>query len=130
MTFEIYDELIGQTFKNVINIADKILSFQFEDGSGYVFYHYQDCCEDVYIEDICGDLYDLEDTPILTAQVIGGESLESDDGETYTDWYFYKFETIRGSVVIRWCGTSNGCYSTKVQMKKIENVLDINKLCW
>lgn len=42
--------------------------------------------------------------------------------------YFYKFSTIKGSVTVRWCGTSNGYYSTRVKFKKIENVLDINDL--
>lgn len=130
MSLEVYDEMIGKMFCNVINLDNMILYFQFKDDSGYVFYHEQNCCEDVYIEDICGDLYDLENTPILCAELVGGESFEpeSDDDEKYTDWYFYKFATIKGSVTIRWCGTSNGYYSTRVKFKKIENVLDINDL--
>lgn len=130
MSLEIYDDMIGKNFSNVINLDNKILYFQFEDDSGYVFYHNQDSCENVYIEDICGNLGDLTNHPILSAELVGGESFEpeSEYGEEYIDWYFYKFSTIKGSVTIRWCGTSNGCYSTTVEFKKIENVLDINDL--
>lgn len=130
MSLEIYNDMIGKIFSNVINLDNKILYFQFEDDLGYIFYHNQDCYENVYIEDICGDLCDLTNTPIISAELVGGGYFEpeSDGGEEYIDWYFYKFSTIKGSVTIRWCGTSNGCYSTAVEFKKIENVLEINDL--
>ena len=60
-----YPQLQGKIFKKVTNEDDLALVFDGgSPGSSYVFYHYQDCCESVRIEDICGDLSDLENTPI------------------------------------------------------------------
>ncbi|MCK9596228.1 hypothetical protein M0R19_03535 [Candidatus Pacearchaeota archaeon] len=110
-----FKELIGKTFSKVFKNKYFINSivFQLKDSnSGYILYHDQDCCEDVSIEDICGDLSDLENTEILDAYCT--ENFGNDDiSET---WAFYNIRTIKGSVTIRWYGTSNGCYSEKADL--------------
>src|SRR4051812_30645833 len=40
------------------------LIFTLLDGRRFKLYHQQDCCENVYIEDICGELSDLIHTPL------------------------------------------------------------------
>lgn len=119
---ETYDVMIGKTMDYVQNIDDEVLRFESEDGSVYQFYHKQDCCETVRIEDICGDLDDLVGSPILMAEEVKHKRVENDHGDyvdgtkTYT---FYKFATAKGYVTIRWCGSSNGYYSEEVDFEEI-----------
>ena len=121
-----FSELAGQTLKSVeVNEdRDKIL-FVTTAGRQYRMFHFQDCCEQVSIEDICGDLSDLVGVPILKA-----EETSSDSADTYlptpeyTDetstWTFYNMATIKGYVTIRWFGTSNGYYSESVNFEEVE----------
>jgi len=110
------EELIGKTLSHIGTIADNII-FITEDCIQYVMYHQQDCCENVYIEDICGDLNDLIGEPILLAEKVTSfedpEGVEPEYQESFT-WTFYKFATRKGYVTIRWYGSSNGYYSESV----------------
>jgi hypothetical protein len=108
--FDIKD-MIGKTFVSVANIGDQFLSFTAENGDKYVFYHDQDCCETVEIQDVVGDLEDLVGSPILEADEASNN--EEGDWDSRT-WTFYKFGTIKGHVNIRWLGSSNGYYSESV----------------
>jgi hypothetical protein len=109
-------ELMGKTLACVINTGDEVI-FTVEDGSEYKLYHEQDCCESVYVEDVVGELDDLIGSPLLISEEVSSESGDSDYGDTHT-WTFYKFATNKGSVDIRWYGTSNGYYSESVSFKK------------
>ena len=51
-----------------IKQTDEEITFHFEDGSKGVFYHSQDCCEYVDVEDVTGDWADLLNTPLLVAE--------------------------------------------------------------
>lgn len=82
----------------------------------YVFFHSQHCCEEVRIEDITGDLSDLEGEPLLIADEVEGESpAYSDTYPSYT-WAFYKFATRKGYVDVRRLGESNGYYGEGVDL--------------
>lgn len=106
--------MVGKTMHSVAVNKDKdVMAFISMDGQGFVFYHSQDCCESVDINDICGDLEDLVGSPILEAEK---SSNEGNEGESST-WTFYKFGTIKGSVTVRWLGESNGYYSEDVDFK-------------
>ncbi len=88
-------------------------------------HHHQDCCESVSIQDVCGELSDLVGTPILQAE-------ENSSGEDPADcpkrdyqpesmtWTFYRIATMKGQVVIRWLGTSNGYYSERISIDPIQ----------
>lgn len=113
------ESMLGMVFNEVVTNEDKTL-LEFKNAKGtFCFYHEQDCCEDVSIESIVGDLADLVGKPILLAEEVSNETVE-DDYET-CEWTFYKFATIRGYVDVRWVGSSNGYYSTSVNFKYIEN---------
>ena len=110
-------EMQGKTFGIVFEDGEKLV---FEnDTERYIFYHFQSCCESVYIESISGDLNDLIGVPLLLAEEVSSD----DEGplneyeDSYT-WTFYKFATIKGYVDVRWYGSSNGYYSESVSLRK------------
>jgi hypothetical protein len=122
---EQFEDLKGKTLTTVKRNSDgdDQITFTGDDGSEYILYHSQDCCESVRIEDICGDLKDLVGSPIRYAQEVSSTDKDdfkkqSDYDESFT-WTFYKIGTIKGSVTIRWYGTSNGYYSERVSFKKV-----------
>lgn len=100
----------GKTFTEVRQEASDVLLF-ISDDLVVEFWHDQNCCESVAIEDITGDLKDLEGVPLLMATEESNED-ETDWG-TGT-WTFYKFRTQKGDVTVRWRGESNGYYSESV----------------
>jgi hypothetical protein len=107
-------EIIGKTFTSVSRVSSEEIVFVSEDAT-YVMTHIQDCCERVYIEDINGDLSDLENVPILKAEE-SSNSEDDDDGRIR--WTFYHISTIKGTVSLRWYGSSNGYYSERVDFYK------------
>lgn len=118
-----FSVLVGKTLSSVRRDGDAIY-FETADGETYKQYHCQDCCESVAIEDICGDLEDLVGAPILQAEESTSDTRPSDlpkeeyepDSQT---WTFYRLATIKGSVVIRWYGSSNGYYSESVDFELV-----------
>lgn len=123
------NKLIGKTITYIKNNNNEELIFDCEDGSKFKMFHYQSCCENVTIEDICGDLEDLIGTPILKAEEVLGYTPTSEDDIKKTEeqnewgsctWTFYKLATIKGYVDIRWYGSSNGYYSESVDFVKAD----------
>jgi hypothetical protein len=112
-------DLIGKTMKTVTAAGDEMI-FVTEQDDKYKLCHIQNCCEDVQIYDVCGNLDDLMGSPLLMAE----ETVSNDpppDGrgaESYT-WTFYRFATVKGYVTVRWFGESNGCYSESVDFRKM-----------
>lgn len=112
-------DMIGKTFTQVFTAGSDELIFRAADGSGFRFFHIQDCCETVDIVDICGDLLDLVGTPMLIADESTSDNINPPEVKVpeYQDsftWTFYRFATIKGSVTVRWYGSSNGYYSESV----------------
>jgi len=122
-----YDDRVE--FKNLLDktlvsikgkVGDEELIFICSDGSKYKMHHYQDCCECVSLEDICGDLQDLIGAPILKAEESTSETNPVGVTPEYQDsftWTFYRIATRKGLVVLRWYGESNGYYSESVDFE-------------
>ena len=98
--------------------GDGVAEFKTSDGFLYKMFHDQECCEQVELEDVCGDVNDLIGNPLLIAESVSSEEgLAPKWSDSYT-WTFYKLATIKGSVTFRWLGQSNGYYSEEVGIQK------------
>lgn len=114
----ILDRFIGKIFQDVSENNRRELIFMLPDGEKYVFYHDQECCEEVLIEDICGNLANLVGSPLIMAEEITHEKVYGRcESTTYT---FYKFATAKGYVTVRWCGNSNTFYSENVDFRIVK----------
>lgn len=113
-----FSDLVGKTLQNVIVSGDTV-DFVVSDTERYRLYHSQDCCEHVSVEDVNGEITDLIGSPILVAE----ENTSRDEpacpsAESFT-WTFYRIATVKGWVVIRFYGESNGYYSESVDFCKL-----------
>ena len=122
-----FNELVGKTLKSVENKDNEEIIFTTIDGDIFMLYYEEDCCELVTVEDICGDLIDLVGSVILAAEEVVSEDDVNPEGvpipeyqESFT-WTFYKIDTAKGGVTIRWYGESNGYYSESVSFCKVES---------
>jgi len=112
-------ELIGKALVKIEGgVGDGTITFESDEGEKWSMYHEQDCSECVTVNDICGDMKDLIGTPILQAEESSSEPHPECKSESYT-WTFYRIATMRGQVVIRWLGVSNGYYSESVRFSKL-----------
>jgi hypothetical protein len=117
-----FETLKGQVVTK-ITASDDTISFETQDGSSYLMYHSQDCCESVYVESIVGDLDDLLDSEVLLAEEVSNETPPDWTADKYAEsytWTFYKLATRKGYVDIRWFGESNGYYSESVEFAKVK----------
>jgi hypothetical protein len=126
MEIRIYTELIGETIAKIEGAekGSEEVTFTLADGRKATFTHWQDCCENVVVEDVCGDINNLIDSPLTMAEEVTHDC-ETPEGmgleeptDSYT-WTFYKFATIKGYVTVRWLGESNGYYSESVDFEMV-----------
>ena len=112
-----FSELVGHTITKIWFVTNEALHY-IVDGEHYKQYHYQDCCEYVWLEDVDGDLQALVGSPVTIADETSNH--ETVDYESMT-WTFYRLCTQNASVTMRWCGVSNGYYSESVDWAKVED---------
>jgi hypothetical protein len=149
-----FGSMIGVTVERIEGSerGSESMTFYATDGRAFKFYHYQGCCESVFIEDVCGDVEDLIGSPLVLAEEVSNSARQQrldrlssldtfepkdleaeaiavmrDDpigleepvvfADSYT-WTFYRFGTAKGSVTVRWLGTSNGYYSEGVSFEE------------
>ena len=108
-----FSSLVGKVPNKIfITQEPSMLVFVMEDAV-YIQGHEQECCEEVYLDDTCGDLDDLVGNPILISE----EVFQEDEVGT---WAFYKLSTKNGDCTLTWRGKSNGCYSERVDLRVLK----------
>jgi hypothetical protein len=119
-----FSELKGKTVVSIDGMVkgSELVTIICDDGSEYLMQHISDCCEDVRVEDVCGDVSDLIGSGVIQAEEnSSSDQLEckpiNDSYGTFT-WTFYRIATAKGQVVIRWLGESNGYYSERVDFSR------------
>ena len=113
-TFELVK---GKTIVEVVGLKkqEESVTLKLDDKSELEFYHEYSCCENVWLED-----FEFSGKSIIGAKILDVilVSERQDDTEWGTmTWTFYKVQTDKGELFMRWCGESNGYYSEDVDIK-------------
>lgn len=125
--------LKGKTLVSIEGVAgDEYVVFTTSEGEKFQLYHQQDCCEHVYLQDVMSDAggkgqdayVDLIGLPLLVAEETSDEVTDDVDPGSYGGcgshtWTFYRLATMRGFVIFRWLGESNGYYSESVSFARV-----------
>lgn len=114
------EELIGKTIKKIgVSKGNEHMFFIMDNGDEYMMYHPHDCCEDVYLDDVVGNIQNLIGVPIVAAEEVTNNDNPKPDADNSFTWTFYKFVTRKGFVTLKWYGTSSGYYSEDVEIRKL-----------
>ena len=117
-------DLIGKRIVSVhgLDAGSERVTIDCDDGSKYSMFHQQDCCESVWLEDVCGDVNDLVDALVIDARSENNADSAFPEGMVLEcgEWTFYIIQTDKGCVTLRWLGDSNGYYSTDARFERIK----------
>lgn len=115
-----FKDLLGETLTD-IDFGKTEIIFTTDKGVRYKMYHEQECCESVDVDEVEGG-GEFLGTPVLQADMETNEknpkSIEYGGPGRFL-WTFYRLATIKGSLVIRWYGESNGYYGVEVSFEKV-----------
>lgn len=123
MKVNTYTEFSGKTIQEIRGCekhSDEV-TIIFTDGSCLKFYHRQDCCETVLLEDFDATPEDLVNAKIISIEERISYSNENEIkplntwDKSYT-WSFYVIKTSKFTMTMRWYGESNGWYSETVDI--------------
>jgi hypothetical protein len=105
---KLIDKIVG------LEVGSQEVIFYMGNGEVFRMYHQSDCCESVEIADIEGDPnVDWHAAYVGRAEESSNPATPAEVSESGT-WTFYRLDTSRGNIVIRWLGQSNGYYSEAV----------------
>ena len=112
-------ELMGKVIVHISGTDkySKAVIFTCVNGGQYALESDEDFSSSVCLEDLTGDIADLIGTTIIKAEE-RTDAGKLASGDTFT-WTFYELATIKGSVTIRWLGSSDRNYSESVSFSRI-----------
>ena len=116
-----FSSLVGKTLLSIDGLEELSEEVIIKTSDGYVYklYHAQDCCESVQLVDFVNDIEVFEGATIISAEVVtNSEDNPPEYADSFT-WSFYKIETDKGGLFMRWLGESNGYYGEEVTFKLI-----------
>lgn len=114
---KMFELVIGKIIVAVVGLKkqEESVTLKLDDKSELEFYHEQSCCENVWLEDFEFSGKSIVGSKILDV-VLVSENQDDTEWGTMT-WTFYKIQTDKGELFMRWCGESNGYYSEDVDIK-------------
>lgn len=118
-----FSALVGEVLTSVEGVApgsDEVV-FRTASGRRFRLSHDQDCCESVSLAEVHGDVADLLGVPVLAAEESTNRDNPPEHAESFL-WTFYRLQTIKGAVQLRWLGESNGYYSEDVSFVEVGDV--------
>lgn len=116
--YAVCDEISGGKVLEIDGLAiDSDVVDVITDIGTLRFHHDQDCCEHVALADFESDddLTGATVLRVLEMEHVGGYNADTTTGESST-WTFYRVETTKGDIWMRWLGESNGYYSENVNI--------------
>lgn len=117
-------DLKGKTLVEITGaeVGSEEIIFTTSEGKKYKMWYEPDCCASCNIDDICGEIETLLNTPIIEAYESSNHSdppkKDSYGSDPSYTWTFYVIRTNLGTVTIKWYGSSNGYYSESVSFAK------------
>lgn len=115
-------ELVGKKIIKVTGLEKNSTEIHFYTASNnhYVLEHNQDCCEYVRLVDLEGGYEDLVDSYVHSFEEVKDTSPDNynyREDKSY-EWTFYKIETSKGGVWLRWLGETDSSYAIGVSFYK------------
>ncbi len=110
----------GRTITKVegLELGETKICIYFSENEYIKMYHQQDCCENVDLDDICGNT-ELEGA-VFYELVEKKSNVELEAKYEYEEswtWTFYTIKTSKGYLDLRWYSASNGYYSEEVDLE-------------
>ena len=125
---KMFELVKGKTIVEVVGLKkqEESVVLRLDDKSELEFYHEYSCCENFWLED-----FEFSGKSVIGAKILDvvlvSEKQDVTEWGTMT-WTFYKIQTDKGELFMRWCGESNGYYSEDVDIKYTSPNEEVSKL--
>lgn len=111
------ESLVGETITHIdVDESQSEILFTTQSGKQILVHHWQQCCEEVKLAGIDGDIYSLVG---WVARDISEETEEGKSGDGTWTKTVLTFRVGGLAVVTRWFGESNGYYSENVDFSLV-----------